>query len=233
MRRTRSARNAEPARGAIRATGLQALPDELLARVFVRLPSIRDFGRVDCVCRAWRARGSPVEQALRERIEASGKVMPAPVAGCATHRMCWLELLRQARTASGRISASSCLSAAVDKQGQLRVWGKCEGEDDLADHDGYVVPQKTLVPKVIESLSDRRVVAIAVTGATYGSNLIVQSDEGTVFAWFFSDSGDMGPTQEPYAPGCAPPRPGDCFRRRTSTESFRIHGGRDGVGGAF
>ena len=78
--RTRSARNAEPARGAKRATGLQALPDELLVRVFVRLPSILDFGCVDCVCRAWHARGSPVEQALRERIEARGEAMPAPIA---------------------------------------------------------------------------------------------------------------------------------------------------------
>ena len=68
--RTRSATRAkERARDAERAVGLDALPDELLARVLTHLPSIRDFGRADGVCRAWRARGSPVEQALRGHIE--------------------------------------------------------------------------------------------------------------------------------------------------------------------
>ena len=112
------------------ARGINALPDELLARVFAHLPSIRDYGRADCVCRAWHARSSPVEQALRERIEARGDVMPAPIASCSTHRMCWLELLRQMRTASGRIGANEGLGAAVDKQGRLRMWGKPTGLPD-------------------------------------------------------------------------------------------------------
>ena len=76
--------------GAQSALGLHALPDELLARVLVHLPSIRDFGRADCVCRAWHARGSPVEQALRLRIAARGDSMPAALpagAGSVTQRL--------------------------------------------------------------------------------------------------------------------------------------------------
>ena len=45
-----------------------------LVCVLVHLPSIRDFGRASCVCRAWRADGSPVEQALR-CARASGRGM--------------------------------------------------------------------------------------------------------------------------------------------------------------
>ena len=97
---TRSAtRGLERARGAHPAVGLHALPDELLARVLAHLPSTRDFGRADGVCRAWRAHGSPVEQALRLRIEARGDAVPTapPGAGSMTQRLCWSELLRDAR----------------------------------------------------------------------------------------------------------------------------------------
>ena len=51
----------EWADGAQSALGLHALPDDVLAHVLAHLPSIRDFGRADCLCRAWHARGSPVE----------------------------------------------------------------------------------------------------------------------------------------------------------------------------
>ena len=162
--RTRSAPNAEPAWGAKRATGFKALPDELLARVLVHLPSIRDFGRANCVCRAWHARGSPVEQALRERIEARSEVMPAPVAGCSTYRMCWLELVRQMRAASGRISANEGLGAAVDKQGRLRMWGEPSGMvDDLPAGvvDDALTPGGTIFkyghPTVLPQLKHTRV----------------------------------------------------------------------------
>ena len=103
--RTRSATRAnERARDAEHAVGIDALPDELLARVLTYLPSIRDFGRADGVCRAWRARGSPVEQALRQRIAARGVAVPAADAACTTRRLCWLELLRAARASSNLVS---------------------------------------------------------------------------------------------------------------------------------
>ena len=186
MRRTRSARNAEPARGAKRATGLQALPDELLARVFMHLPSIRDFGCVDCVCRAWHASGSPVEQALRERIEARGEAMPAPVAGCATHRMCWLELLRQARIASGRISASTCLSAAVDTQGRLRVWGREDGETDINDEEERICNYEE--PTLLPALEHTRVECVSVD--IY--HVLVLTHTGEVLSFGHGDYGRLG-----------------------------------------
>ena len=121
---TRSATRAdERARDAERAVGIDALPDELLARVLTHLPSIRDFGRADGVCRAWRASGSPVEQALRQRIAARGGAVPASGAACTTRRLCWLELLRAARASSGLVSAGYTVSAAVDIQGRLLAWG--------------------------------------------------------------------------------------------------------------
>ena len=59
MRTLSATRANERARDAERAVGIDALPDELLARVLAHLPSARDFGRADCVCRAWHADGSP------------------------------------------------------------------------------------------------------------------------------------------------------------------------------
>ena len=69
-------------------------------------------------------------------------------------------------------------------------------------------------------------VAIAVDDNKYGMNLMVQTDEGTVSAWSFSNSGYIDADE-------VPPLPGHCTRRWTSTETFTIHGDRDGVGGAF
>ena len=130
--RTRSATRAnERARDAERAVGIDALPDELLARVLAHLPSIRDFGRADGVCRAWRARGSPVEQALRQRIAARGGAVPAAGAACTTRRLCWLELLRAARASSGLVSTGWTASAAVDAQGRLLLWGTVKGNDSF------------------------------------------------------------------------------------------------------
>ena len=122
--RTRSvARTNERARDAERAVGIDTLPDELLARVLTHLSSIRDFGRADGVCRAWHARASPVEQALRLRIAARGGAVPAAGAACTTRRLCWLELLHAARASSNLVSTGHAVSAAVDTQGQLLAWG--------------------------------------------------------------------------------------------------------------
>ena len=194
--RTRSAPNAEPARGAKRATGFKALPDELLARVLVHLPSIRDFGRANCVCRAWHARGSPVEQALRERIEARSEVMPAPVAGCSTYRMCWLELVRQMRAASGRISANEGLGAAVDKQGRLRMWGEPSGMVD--DLPAGVVGDHALTPggkifkyghpTVLPQLKHTRVECVSVGP----HHVLVLTDTGAVLSLGYGNAGLLG-----------------------------------------
>ncbi len=72
----------------------------------------------------------------------------------------------------------------------------------------------------------RRVVAIAVDDNNYGMNLMLQTDEGTVSAWSFSDNIGYIDPGEVYLPG-------DCTVRQTSTKTFTVHGDRDGVGGAF
>ena len=54
--------------------GLHSLSADMQADVLVHLSSIRDFGRASRVCRAWHADGSPVQQALRQRIKALGNV---------------------------------------------------------------------------------------------------------------------------------------------------------------
>ena len=116
----------EPETGAPKP-GLHSLPAEMHVRVLVHLPSTRDFGRAGRACRAWRADGSPVEQALRQRIEARDGAVPTvlPGAGTMMQRMCWFELLRDARIASGAtMSVGDWSSAAVDADGHLCVWGK-------------------------------------------------------------------------------------------------------------
>ena len=106
--------------------GLYSLPAEMHVRVLVHLSSTRDFGRAGCVCRAWCADGSPVEQALRHRIEARDDVVLTALSGAGTmmQRMCWSELLRDARIASVvTMSTGESMSAAVDADGNLCVWG--------------------------------------------------------------------------------------------------------------
>ena len=169
----------ERARGAQAKAGLSALPDELLTRVLVHLPSICDFGRADGVCRAWRARGSPVEQALRERIEARGGAL---CADSTTQRMCWLELLREARAASGRLSASSDASAAVDERGRLRVWGALEdpdGDEQYFSFDG---------PTILPTLHGTRVERVSV-GEWHA---IMLSDTGEVLSFGWGVYGMLG-----------------------------------------
>ena len=122
----------ERARGAPPAVGLSALPDELLARVLVHLPSTHDYGRADGVCHAWHARGSPVEQALRERIEALDGAEPTalPGTGSLTQRMCWSELLRAARKGSGVVAAGPSASAVIDACGRPYAWGEFKAWDE-------------------------------------------------------------------------------------------------------
>ncbi len=128
MPRTRSVTRKLSGRCSQPARGLLALPDELIARILAHLPSIRDFGRADCVCcewHTWREGGSPVEQALRRRIAARGGTVPKKLRGTRsiTQDLCWLELLHVARMAADLVSAGGNLSAAVDSHGQLCVWG--------------------------------------------------------------------------------------------------------------
>ena len=121
------------------ALGLVALPDDLLARVFSHLPSFHDFGRVDCVCRAWRARGSPVEQALRvwaaaldaRHAEVGVSIgIPSALRLRDTRELCYREHLRAARDASGLVAAGDNLSAAVNERGDLCVWGMIDVADE-------------------------------------------------------------------------------------------------------
>ena len=90
------------------------LTDELVC-VFMHLPSIRDFGRASCVCRAWRADGSPVEQALRKRIKVRDGKNPTTRDGetPTMQQMCWSELLRDARMASGAAPVPGCSIARI------------------------------------------------------------------------------------------------------------------------
>ena len=199
----------ERARDAQAKAGLSALPDELLARVLVHLPSICDFGRADGVCRAWRARGSPVEQALRERIEARDGAEQAPCAGSTTQRMCWLELLREARMASGLLSASWGVSAAIDARGRLRVWGALEdpdGDEQYFSFDG---------PTILPTLHGTRVERVSV-----GENhVIVLSDNGEVLTlgWGWHGRLGHGDVADQFEPKVIEARAWWRSRRATST----------------
>ena len=143
----------EPTNTARPATGIQALPDDLLARVLVHLPSIRDFGRADCVCRAWHVPGSPIEQALRMRIMARGGKVPAALpAGAAslTQRLCWQERLHTERMPDV-IAAGLGFSVATHAPGGLCVWGK------LFDGIGSDEPMfSSLGPTWVQSLHSVR-----------------------------------------------------------------------------
>ena len=119
-----------------RTDGLLALPDELLVRVLMHLPSIRDFGRADCVCCAWHAGGSPVEQALHLRIAAHGGVVPAAGAASTMQQLCLIELLRGARALSDLMSAGGRSSAAVGVHGRLLAW--LWASADLSDYRATV-----------------------------------------------------------------------------------------------
>ena len=207
------------------------LTDELVY-VLMHLPSIRDFGRASCVCRAWRADGSPVEQALRQRIEVRDGAVPTalPGAGTMLQRMCWSELLRGARMTSGvTMSTGKLTSAAVDADGHLCTWGKLDsqavqvfryntptiaqtarveqvsvgrahilaltdtGEVLSFGYGGYGKLghgdyENQLVPKVIEALRDRRVVAIA--AGNFHS--MVLTDKGAVLSFGKGKSGRLG-----------------------------------------
>ncbi len=172
----------ERARDAQAKAGLiSALPDELLARVFTHLPSIHDFGRADGVCRAWRARGSPVEQALREHIEARDGAEQAPGADATTQRMCFVELLREARMTSGLVSASDTMSAAVDADEQLHVWGKIyvHGDNKICSFDE---------PTVLPMPHGTRVQCVSVGW----DHVLVLTETGEVLSFGWGGHGRLG-----------------------------------------
>ena len=131
---------------------LHALPDELIAHVLARVPSIRDLGRAHCVCHAWHKDDSPVELALRLRIAARGGAVPAAPesAGSMAQWLCWLELLRDGRASSGLVVAGTRTSAAVDAQGQLRVCGEIRDaleNMDRSDWDVFLTREEKTVVK--------------------------------------------------------------------------------------
>ena len=149
--------------------GLHSLSAEMQAHVLVHLPSIRDFGRASCVCRAWRADGSPVEQALRKRIRARDGAVPTTRDGKrpTMQQMCWSELLRDARMASGVISTGSGASAAVDADGHLRVWGTLHsgswGAEPLFSCDTPTIKQTDRIEQVSVGVSGH-ILALTHTG---------------------------------------------------------------------
>ncbi len=155
----------EPATGAPEI-GLYRLSAEMQAHVLVHLSSTRDFSRASCVCRAWRADGSPVEQALRERIKARDGAVPTalPGAGTMTQRMCWFELLRDARMASGVISLGDDASAVVDADGHLCVWGEIDDPETelIFSHMTPTVVQTARIEQV--SVGSKHILALTHTG---------------------------------------------------------------------
>ena len=140
------------------AVGIDALPDELVARVLAYLPSIGDFGRASRVCRAWHAGGSPVEQALHLRIAAHGGVVPAAGAACTVQQLCLIELLRGARALSDLMSAGGRSSAAVGVHGRLLAWGTVQGNGGAL----FFSPIRSHVPKPVARPPGARVTRVAV-----------------------------------------------------------------------
>ena len=171
------------ARGAQPALELSALPDELIARVLACLPSVHDLGRAGCVCRAWRADGSPVEQALRERIKVRDGAVPTalPGAGTMVRRMCWLELLRDARMASDVISLSSVTSAAVDAQGNLSVWGRLNSSSN--DNALPIFSYET--PTIVQTTRVERI-SVGIC------HILALTDEGKVLSFGSGVDGRLG-----------------------------------------
>ena len=160
--------------------GLYRLSAEMQAHVLVHLSSTRDFGRASCVCCAWRADGSPVEQALRERIKARDGAVPTafPGAGTMMQRMCWFELLHDARMATGVISLGDDASAVVDADGHLCVWG------EIDDPETELIFSHT-TPTVVQTARIEHV--------SVGSyHTLALTETGEVLSFGFGEEGQLG-----------------------------------------
>ena len=176
-----------------RSLGIHSLPDELLARVLAHLPSARDFGRADGVCRAWHATDSPVELALRQRIEARDGALPAalPVwlcrgvgGGSMLQRMCWVELLREARAASGLVGVRATARAAVNAHGQLLTWGEMKAHRIPYTRVFIDHTNPRLVPELL---------AVRVRRVCFGENhALVLTDTGEVRSFGEGARGGLG-----------------------------------------
>ena len=171
----------EPTRAAQPALGINSLPDDLLARVFTHLSSVREFRRVNGVCRAWRAGGSPLERALRLHIAARGDAVTEVSAASTTRQICWLELFRAACASSGLVSASRTVSAAVDAQGRLLVWGTASKQ-----RGGAVF--RFRAPTLVTTPLGARVERVAVGY----DHVLALTDTGDVLAFGDHTSGQLG-----------------------------------------
>ena len=115
--------------------------------------------------------GSAVEQALRERIEARGGTVPTAGAASMLQKLYFLEHLRDARAASGILSAGECASVAIDVHGRLHVWGTLEAEDEELF--------RSLVPSVLSTMQDTRFERVSV-----GDNhILALTHEGEVLSF--------------------------------------------------
>lgn len=97
-------------------------------------------------------------------------------------RLCWLELLRGARSASSDlVAAGATVSAAVDAQGRLRVWGTSV----LCGNFPHVL-FRYCVPTPISSPQGVRGVSV---GSTH---VLAITDEGAVLSFGGGEYGKLG-----------------------------------------
>ena len=140
-----------------------------------------------------------------------------------------IEALRDRRVVA--IAAGDGYSMVLTDEGEVLSFG-----DGWHGQLGHGDLERQLVPTTMGAFRGRRVVAIAIGGTCVVNtsrtmNLIVQVDDGTVFASRFIF------TYDDYGVSSAVPLRAEDRAYSgygcTSTDHFTIHGGRDGVGGAF
>jgi len=90
-------------------------------------------------------------------------------------------------------AGDNCTSAAVDKDGRLFTWGRAINPNDatMPSGLGYALDSETesqLTPKWVETLSEDRVVGVALG---YAFTLVV-TDAGAVFSFGHSEDGALG-----------------------------------------
>ena len=171
------------------ASTLASLPAVLLAEVVRWLPSPLDVARLDCTSRLFHlgAPRSAVEEGLRMRAEAAGRVVEAalPVGD-----MSWTQCLiwEERRLMACAPPVASCgvrHSAFVGEGGQLLTCGSDNGWGFLGQGEGVV---ETAVPRAVTGPGGVRIRTVA--AGFY--HTLACSDEGVAYSFGHGVNGQLG-----------------------------------------
>jgi len=186
MERTRVGREmvsdvAPPPEGASAST-IWHLPYEVLVLVFRELDA-RSLARVAATCSVLYGGKSqpmvPVEDVLRQRIVACGRICPAhlPVGHCAwTVHLAWLEQRRD----EARLPVASALHSSVflTVRGQLFGCGRLVRPTDVPDDVGLEYDAQT--PEPLEAMTGMNIACVSAGGA---GGVVAVSVTGDVYSW--------------------------------------------------